>query len=76
MNSLAVKVLNETTQHSLLIADAYRELELGGFDNDAIHIVDTTTLLPVNEKTKEVVILMAAFLGSTRLIDNKVILIK
>jgi len=73
MNQLAVDVQNKTTRHSLLIQDAYHELEASGFDNDAIHIVDATTLQAVSSETKQVVILMAAFLGSTRLIDNKVV---
>lgn len=73
MNQLAIDVANETTQHSLLIHDACRELEIAGFDTDAIHIVDTSTLQAVNSETKQAVILMAAFLGCTRLIDNKVV---
>lgn len=73
MNQLAFDVANETTQHSLLIHDACRELEIAGFHIDAIHIVDTATLQMVKSETKQAVILMAAFLGSTRLIDNKVV---
>jgi len=73
MDKLGNDVINHTTQHSLLIHDACRELEAGGFDTDAIHIVDTATLQAVTSETKQAVILMAAFLGSTRLIDNKVI---
>ena len=73
MNKLGDDVINNTTQHSLLIDDACRELQAGGFDTDAIHIVDVATLQAVTSKTKQVVILMAAFLGSTRLIDNKVV---
>ncbi len=60
-------------QHSILIHDATRELNSLGFDTDAIHIVDSKTLQTVNSETKQAVILMAAFLGSTRLIDNKVV---
>ena len=73
MNKLGDDVINHTTQHSLLIHDACQELEAGGFDTDAIHIVDVTTLQAVTSETKQAVILMAAFLGSTRLIDNKVV---
>ncbi|WP_413700231.1 pantoate--beta-alanine ligase [Psychromonas sp. KJ10-10] len=40
---------------------------------DAIHIVDAVTLQAVTLESKDVVILMATFLGSTRLIDNKVV---
>ncbi|GLS92642.1 pantothenate synthetase [Psychromonas marina] len=73
MNKLGDDVINNTTQHSLLIHDACRELETGGFDTDAIHIVDVSTLQAVTSETKQAVILMAAFLGATRLIDNKVV---
>jgi len=73
MNKLGDNVQNRTTQYSLLIRDAYHELEAAGFDNDAIHIVDAETLQEVTPTTKKAVILMAAFLGSTRLIDNKVV---
>ena len=73
MTQLGNDVINTTTQHSLLIQDAYHELEAAGFDNDAIHIVDAKTLQAVTSETKQAVILMAAFLGSTRLIDNKVV---
>lgn len=76
MNELGDDVVNLTTQHSLLIHDAGRKLEAGGFDIDAIHIVDALTLQAVTSETEKVVILMAAFLGSTRLIDNKVVTLK
>ncbi|WP_022941687.1 pantoate--beta-alanine ligase [Psychromonas hadalis] len=76
MNQLSNDVQKNTTQHSLLIADACQELELGGFNTDAIHIVDVQTLQAVTEQSKQAVILMAAFLGSTRLIDNKVVTLK
>ena len=73
MNRLGADVQKGITQHSLLIHDACRELQAGGFDTDAIHIVDVNTLQAVTSETKQAVILMAAFLGSTRLIDNKVV---
>jgi len=73
MNQLADDVKNATTPHSLLIENACNELAVGEFDTDAIHIVDVQTLKMVTSKTKQAVILMAAFLGSTRLIDNKVV---
>jgi len=73
MNQLANDVKNSTTAHSLLIEGACNELAIGDFDTDAIHIVDVQTLKAVTSKTKQAVVLMAAFLGSTRLIDNKVV---
>jgi pantoate--beta-alanine ligase len=76
MNQLCDDVHKDTTQHSLLIQDACHELEAGGFNTDAIHIVDAATLQPVTAKTQQAVVLMAAFLSTTRLIDNKVVTLK
>ena len=76
MNQLCDDVHKDTTQHSLLIQDACHELEAGGFNTDAIHIVDAVTLQPVTAKTQQAVVLMAAFLSTTRLIDNKVVTLK
>ncbi|HEY5716288.1 MAG TPA: pantoate--beta-alanine ligase [Psychromonas sp.] len=73
MNKLALDVQAKQTELSILIDDASRELDNAGFHTDAIHIVDAQTLQAVNEQSREAVILMAAFLGNTRLIDNKVI---
>lgn len=73
MNQLSNEVKKATTAHSLLIENACAELQSGGFTSDAIHIVDAATLKRVTSKTQQAVILMAVFLGSIRLIDNKVI---
>ena len=73
MNKLAQDVQAQKTELSILIDNASRKLDNAGFYTDAIHIVDSQTLQAVNEKSQQVVILMAAFLGKTRLIDNKVI---
>lgn len=45
-------------------------LENHGFKTDYFHIRDAVTLDRITAETKEIVILVAAFLGSTRLIDN------
>lgn len=73
MNQLSNEVKNNTAPHAQLIENACSELATGGFETDAIHIVDVATLQAVTTATKQAVILMAAFLGSTRLIDNKVV---
>ena len=73
MNQLAHAVQKKQAEHSILINDAIREIEKAGFDIDAIHIVDSKSLQAINENTQQAVILMAAFLGRTRLIDNKVV---
>lgn len=73
MNQLANDVQNKTAQHEKLIQNATLELERAGFKTDAIHIVDAQSLQALTLESKNAVILMAAFLGSTRLIDNKVV---
>ncbi|MFT6926672.1 MAG: pantoate--beta-alanine ligase [Psychromonas sp.] len=73
MNRLAADLQAQKTELSQLIADASSELNNAGFNTDAIHIVDAQTLQALGENSEEAVILMAAFLGKTRLIDNKVV---
>jgi pantoate--beta-alanine ligase len=41
-----------------------------GFKVDYLHIVDANTLAAIDQNSDQIVILVAAFLGSTRLIDN------
>ena len=53
-----------------LEADAQQQLEAQGFKPDYFNIADARTLQPANERTQDLVILAAAFLGATRLIDN------
>jgi pantoate--beta-alanine ligase len=75
MNQLAINVQAQKTELSILIDDASSDLNNAGFNTDAIHIVDAQTLQAVNCHSKEAVILMAAFLGETRLIDNKIVIL-
>lgn len=56
-----------------IVIDAQDQLRAAGLEPDQIFIRDSRTLLPVSEETKQVVILMSAFLGKVRLIDNKVV---
>jgi len=73
MNQLADNLQSQPGDHALLINKTSQELSDAGFNVDAIDIVDSKTLQAVDQNTQEVVILIAAFLGETRLIDNKVI---
>lgn len=73
MNQLALDVKVQKTGLSILIHDASRELESHGFNTDAIDVVDAQTLQAIDKNTAEAVILMAAFLGEVRLIDNQVV---
>lgn len=50
-----------------------QELNEKGFRADDIQIRDADTLLEVSENSKRAVILVAAWLGDARLIDNKMV---
>lgn len=73
MNQLAIDAQAQKSELSILINNASKKLDNAGFQTDAIHIVDAQTLQTINENSQQAVVLMAAFLGNTRLIDNKVI---
>jgi len=73
MNDLAHKVQSTPAQCNQLIKDACQTLDNSGFKTDEIHVVDPLTLAPLNSASTKAVILMAAFLGETRLIDNLVV---
>lgn len=53
-----------------LLEDGRRELEAAGFRIDYLEIRDATSLRPATAENSDLVILAAAFLGKTRLIDN------
>lgn len=56
-----------------IIAIAEQELNESGFRADDSQIRDADTLLELTEASKRAVILMAAWLGQARLIDNKIV---
>ena len=56
-----------------MIAIAEQELNEKGFRADDIQIRDADTLLDLTDSSKRAVILMAAWLGQARLIDNKIV---
>ncbi|EPA2894569.1 pantoate--beta-alanine ligase [Escherichia coli] len=56
-----------------IITIAGQELNEKGFRADDIQIRDADTLLEVSETSKRAVILVAAWLGDARLIDNKMV---
>ncbi len=73
MNQIATNLQNQEVAYSQLIDHASQQLESAGFRVDAIDIVDSSSLKAIDEHSEQAVILMAAFLGTTRLIDNKVV---
>ena len=73
MNAMAEKLLAGDNDTHEIIAVAEQELNNSGFRADDIQIRDADTLLEVSSASKRAVILMAAWLGQARLIDNKVV---
>jgi pantoate--beta-alanine ligase len=59
--------------YASVIEDASDQLRAAGLHPDEIFIRDARTLQAVTEETTQAVILMSAFLGKARLIDNQVV---
>ncbi|MFQ2094522.1 pantoate--beta-alanine ligase [Aeromonas taiwanensis] len=76
MNWIAEQI--EGGDHHLpsLVARASQRLDNAGFRTDAIDIVDADTLESASAESQRLVILMAAYLGKARLIDNRVVTLR
>ena len=59
-----------------LIKEGVQQIEKKGFVSDYLEIRNASTLQPAEQKNKELVVLVAAFLGNTRLIDNISVILK
>ena len=73
LSSIAEKLQAGERDLDEIIAIAGQELNEKGFRADDIQIRDADTLLEVSENSKRAVILVAAWLGDARLIDNKIV---
>jgi len=73
MNGMAEKLAAGERSLDEMIALAEQELNDKGFRADDIQIRDADTLLELSETSQRAVILMAAWLGQARLIDNKTV---
>ena len=73
MRQLGERIEQGEQDYEALIQQATEQLDEGGFRTDAIDLVDAETLLPLGAQSQKAVILMAAFLGRARLIDNLVV---
>ena len=73
MGEVADKLLAGDRNQEEIIALAAQALNEKGFRADDIQIRDADTLLELAETSQRAVILMAAWLGQARLIDNKVV---
>ena len=73
LSSIADKLQAGERDLDEIIAIAGQELNEKGFRADDIQIRHADTLLEVSENSKRAVILVAAWLGDARLIDNKIV---
>ena len=73
LSSIADKLQAGERDLDEIITIAGQELNEKGFRADDIQIRDADTLLEVSETSKRAVILVAAWLGGARLIDNKMV---
>ena len=73
LSSIADKLQAGERDLDEIITIAGQELNEKGFRADDIQIRDADTLLEVAETSKRAVILVAAWLGDARLIDNKMV---
>ena len=73
LSSIADKLQVGERDLDEVITIAGQELNEKGFRADDIQIRDADTLLEVSETSKRAVILVAAWLGDARLIDNKIV---
>ncbi|NDO81389.1 pantoate--beta-alanine ligase [Citrobacter sp. NCU1] len=71
MKGIAGKLLAGDRDGEEMIAIAEQELNEKGFRADDIQIRDADTLLELTDTSKRAVILVAAWLGQARLIDNQ-----
>ena len=73
MNAIANKMANGERHVEEMIDSAEAALRDKGLTPDGLAICDAETLLPLNVESKRAVILMAAWLGKARLIDNQTV---
>lgn len=73
INTLAQSLLDGQRDFESMIQQSNQVLEQKGFRPDALDIRDADTLQPLTEGSQRAVILIAAWLGKARLIDNKVV---
>ncbi|HEI8868196.1 pantoate--beta-alanine ligase [Serratia sp. AKBS12] len=71
MNALAEQLGNGERQVDVLLAQAADQLRAAGFTPDELFIRDADSLQPLSVDSQRAVVLMAAWLGKARLIDNQ-----
>lgn len=76
MNWIAGQIEAGNSHLPSLVAQASQRIDNAGFRTDAIDIVDADTLESASAESQRLVILMAAYLGKARLIDNRVVALR
>jgi len=71
MHELADKLSNGERQIDALLEQTAEQLRAAGFTPDELFIRDADSLQPLNVESRRAVVLMAAWLGNARLIDNQ-----
>ena len=71
LQKTAQQLTAKPSQSSELVTNLEQALNNAGFRPDGVAIVDAENLLPLTVNSKQAVILVAAWLGNTRLIDNQ-----
>lgn len=70
LQEIAEKLANGQTDFQVLEQEAVTKLTSAGFRPDYFNIVNSLTLKPATPEDTDITLLVAAFLGTTRLIDN------
>lgn len=70
LQSIASQIQSGQRDYAALIERASQQLEAQGLRADYLDLRDAVSLNPVNAQTTDMVVLAAAYLGKTRLIDN------
>lgn len=64
------ELLEQGLSHEHAVEEGVRQLDAQGFTADYLELRDRHTLAPVTAGTAEAILLVAAYLGTTRLLDN------
>lgn len=64
------ELLEQGLSDEQAIAEGVRQLDAQGFTSDYLELRDRHTLAPATSDTRDAILLAAAYLGTTRLLDN------
>ena len=70
MQAVKAQIINGNRDYAALFEQLDRDLQTAGFRLDYVELSDALRLHPADVQSTQLVLLAAAYLGSTRLIDN------